>query len=115
MGPFHRPLFCLWFRTTLERLGLGSNDDPVVTLVSQPVVLPEEDDVERRQFLSIAAVAPVAAALTPSGLDEVRARMNHDLRHALPTDEIDFRQLITADHVYGTTAPATMLRRMAPI
>lgn len=70
VGPVYRPLFALWFRTTLERLGLAVDDDPVVTLISQtptsqPVASPEEDDVERRQFLSIAAVTPLAAALPP--------------------------------------------------
>jgi hypothetical protein len=111
----------------LERLGLAANDDPAVTLISrasttQPVASPdEEDDVERRQFLSIAAVTPIAAALPTASpglgaLDEIRGRMNTDLRHALPTHEVDRWQTIAADHVadYGTIAPAALLHRMAP-
>lgn len=110
-GSFYRPLLGLWYRTTLGRLGLA-DDDPVVTLEScaaDPAA--EEGNVERRQFLHLAVAAPVIA-----GLDGTRHRMNADLRHVLPPDEISRWQDIADSHVaqYGRRAPARLLDSLSP-
>lgn len=110
-GAFYRPLLGLWYRTTTSRLGLA-DDDPIVTLEpSAAYAAAEEDDVERRQFLQIAAFAPVMA-----GLDATRQRMNTDLRHVLPGDEIGRWQDIAGAHVaeYGHQPPAQLLDSLGP-
>jgi hypothetical protein len=110
-GPFYRPLIGLWFRTTVDRLGFGS-DDPIVTL--EPKAVPaavEEDDVERRRFLQVTATVPVLARL-----DDIRRRMDTGLRHTLPADEITRWNDIATTHIaaYGQRPPAQLLASLSP-
>jgi hypothetical protein len=110
-GAFYKPLIGLWFRTTGDRLGFGS-DDPIVTLDSRAVpAAVEEDDVERRRFLQVTAAVPLLAQL-----DGIRRRMDSGLRHALPADETGRWNDIAAAHVadYGQRPPAQLLASLSP-
>lgn len=108
-GRLYGPLLGLWYRTTASRLGLAG-DDPIVTNVPAPAAA-EEDDVDRRQFLQLAAAAPLIPAL-----DETRRKMNADLRHVLPADEVSRWSDITDAHVaaYGQRPPAQLLASLQP-
>lgn len=110
-GRFYRRYLALWFRAPLVRMGLA-DEDPIVTLVGQglePLTEPE-DDVDRRQFLSLAA-APVVWSL-----DGTRSRMEAGLRRVLPTGDLEHWADITAGHVasYGTTPPQALLQALTP-
>ena len=109
-GRFYGPLLGLWYRTTSDRLGLAG-DDPIVTLNAPAVAAAEEDDVERRRFLQVAVVTPLIPAL-----DETRRRMNANLRHVLPVDEVtrwhDIAEVHTA--AYGQRPPAQLLASLQP-
>lgn len=109
-GRFYGPLLGLWYRTTLERLGLA-DDDPIVTNVPALVAAEEDENVDRRQFLQLAAAAPLIPAL-----DETRRKMNTDLRHALPSDELSRWSDIADSHVaaYGQQPPAQLLTALQP-
>ncbi|WP_433177334.1 hypothetical protein [Actinoallomurus sp. CA-150999] len=112
-GSYYRRYLALWFRCPLERLGLAE-PEPIVTLVGQPQVpavpTEPEDDVERRQFLSLAAATPLL------GLDGTRSRMEAGLRRVLPAADIDHWADVAAGHVaaYGTIPPATLLASLHP-
>jgi hypothetical protein len=112
-GPYYRRYLALWFRCPLERLGLAE-PEPIVTLVGQaqvPAVSTDpEDDVERRQFLSLAAATPLLS------LDGTRSRMEAGLRRVLPATDIDHWADVAAGHVaaYGTIPPAVLLARLQP-
>jgi len=108
-GKLYGPLLGLWYRTTLDRLGLAG-DDPIVTNVPAPAAA-EEDDVDRRQFLQLAAAAPLIPAL-----DETRRKMNADLRHVLPADELSRWSDVADAHVaaYGQRPPAQLLVSLQP-
>ncbi|WP_018655668.1 hypothetical protein [Actinomadura flavalba] len=112
-GSYYRRYLALWFRCPLERLGLAE-PEPIVTLVGQaqvPAVLTDpEDHVERRQFLSLAAAAPLIS------LDGTRSRMEAGLRRILPAADLDHWADVTAGHVaaYGTAAPAALLAALRP-
>ncbi|WP_155341393.1 hypothetical protein [Acrocarpospora corrugata] len=111
-GAFYKRYFALWFRCRLERLGLA-DDDPVVTLVGQvPAVLSDpEDVVDRREFLGLAAAAPLALSL-----DHTRSLMDANLRRVLPASDLEHWAQVTAGHVesYGTLAPAALLDAVGP-
>jgi hypothetical protein len=108
-GRFYGPLLGLWYRTTLDRLGLA-DDDPIVTNVAA-LVAAEEDDVDRRQFLQLAAATPLIPVL-----DETRRKMNADLRHVLPADELSRWSDIADAHVaaYGQRPPTRLLATLQP-
>ena len=109
-GRLYGPLLGLWYRTTLERLGLA-DDDPIVTNVPALVAAEEDENVDRRQFLQLAAAAPLIPAL-----DETRRKMNTDLRHVLPSDELHRWSDIADSHVaaYGQQPPAQLLTALQP-
>jgi hypothetical protein len=110
-GRFYGPLLGLWYRTTSDRLGLA-DDDPIVTLnAPAAVAAAEEEHVERRRFLQVAAATPIIPAL-----DETRRRMNADLRHVLPADEVTRWHDIADAHTaaYGRRAPAQLLASLQP-
>lgn len=112
-GRYYRRYLALWFRCPLERLGLAE-PEPIVTLVGKaqvPAALTNpEDDVERRQFLSLAAAAPLL------NLDSTRSRMEAGLRRVLPGADIEHWADVAAGHVaaYGTTPPAALLTSLHP-
>jgi hypothetical protein len=64
-----------------------------------------------RRFLQVAAVTP----LIPT-LDETRRRMNADLRHVLPADEVSRWHDIADGHAaaYGQRPPAQLLASLQP-
>ncbi len=109
VGPFYRPYFALWFRAPLHRLGLAEAD-PVVNLAEK--ASPQEDDVERRKFLSL----PAAAVVPVLGLEDIRARLDSGLRRVLPTPDLQHWNDIVQDHVtsIGTASPEKLLQRIAP-
>lgn len=67
--------------------------------------------MERRQFLSIAAAAPLLTTL-----DTTRSRMDSGLRRMLPAADVDHWWDVAAMHAgtYGRTAPGALLERLAP-
>jgi hypothetical protein len=71
----------------------------------------KEDHVDRRGFLSLTAAVPVLFQL-----DQVRRRMDTDLRHVLPAAEVEQWTQIASQHAaaYGTLPPGTLLERLAP-
>jgi hypothetical protein len=110
-GRLYGPLLGLWYRTTLDRLGLAA-DDPIVTSVpAAPAAAEEDEDVDRRQFLQLAAAAPLIPAL-----DDTRRKMNADLRHVLPADELARWGDVADAHVaaYGQQPPAQLLTALQP-
>jgi hypothetical protein len=110
-GRFYGPLLGLWYRTTSDRLGLA-DDDPIVAMNAPAATAAEEDnDVERRRFLQVAAAAPLIPAL-----DETRRKMNADLRHVLPADELTRWHDIADAHTaaYGQQPPARLLASLQP-
>ena len=109
-GRLYGPLLGLWYRTTLERLGLA-DDDPIVSNVPALVAAEEDENVDRRQFLQLAAAVPLIPAL-----DETRRKMNADLRHVLPSDELSRWSDIADTHVaaYGQRPPAQLLASLQP-
>jgi transcriptional regulator with XRE-family HTH domain len=109
-GRLYGPLLGLWYRTTASRLGLA-DDDPIVTNVPAPAAAEEDEDVDRRQFLQLAAAAPLIPAL-----DETRRKMNADLRHVMPADELSRWSDIADANVaaYGQRPPAQLLASLQP-
>ncbi len=115
-GAFYQVLLARWYRTDPVRLGLLGDvrlliEEGCLSAGEQPsAVADQEDDVNRRNFLAVVA-APVLFQL-----DQVRRRMDADLRHALPPAEADQWAQIAAHHVaaYGVVPPATLLERLAP-
>ena len=67
--------------------------------------------MDRRQFLQLAAAVPLIPAL-----DETRRKMNADLRHVLPSDELSRWSDIADSHVaaYGQQPPAQLLTALQP-
>ncbi|GAB3977775.1 hypothetical protein GCM10029978_068510 [Actinoallomurus acanthiterrae] len=108
-GPTYRPLFGLWYRTTLNRLGL-TDDHPIVTLIKDAVPA-EEVPVRRREFFQAAAVTPILAHL-----ERIRAQMDSGLRHVLPTADVEHWHEVATGHVasYGQFAPRDLLSRLVP-
>jgi transcriptional regulator with XRE-family HTH domain len=108
-GGFYQGLLSAWYRTDPARLGLIG--DPRLTAEQglPPDTASTEDDVNRRTFLLVAT--PVL-----SWLDQIRRRMDTDLRHVLPAAEADHWTQIADQHVaaYGTLPPGTLLARLAP-
>jgi transcriptional regulator with XRE-family HTH domain len=110
-GAFYQGLLAAWYRTDAARLGLIGDlgliveHDPLTTAASP------EDDVDRRGFLASAAAFPVLFHL-----DQIRRRMDTDLRHVLPAAEVDQWAQIAGQHVaaYGTLPPGTLLEQLAP-
>ncbi|HEX6467868.1 MAG TPA: helix-turn-helix transcriptional regulator [Streptosporangiaceae bacterium] len=109
---YYRRFLALWFRTTLERLGLAE-DEPIITLVGEALPAPHEpeDDVDRRNFLSLAAATPLVVSL-----DDTRTQMIDDLRRQLPAADLEHWWDLTDAHVhsYGTLAPGMLLARLDP-
>lgn len=105
-GAFYQGLLAAWYRTDPARLGLVGD----LTLVVEPDCLSVQPDGEnnRRDLLNVAA--PVALQL-----DQIRRRMDTDLRHVLPSAETDEWARIVCQHVaaYGTLPPGTLLERLA--
>jgi transcriptional regulator with XRE-family HTH domain len=108
-GAFYQGFLAAWYRTDPARLGLighlmlAGHDDRLSDTGEQ------EDDVNRRSFLAVVA-APVL-------LDQIRRRMDTDLRHVLPLADADQWVQIAEQHVsaYGTAGPPGMLlERLAP-
>jgi len=110
-GAYYQGLLATWYRTDLARLGLIG--DLRLTLERDPLTTADnqEDDVDRRGFLSLTAAVPVLYQL-----DQIRRRMDTDLRHILPTAEIDQWGQIAGQHVaaYGAAPPGTLLEKLTP-
>jgi transcriptional regulator with XRE-family HTH domain len=115
-GAFYQGLLAVWYRTDPARLGLIGTlgiteqfDRP-----AEPAAENEDDedrdDVNRRKFLALAA-APVLFQL-----DQVRRRMDADLRHVVPPADADRWAQISDQHVlaYGTVPPGILLERLTP-
>jgi transcriptional regulator with XRE-family HTH domain len=106
-GAFYQGLLAAWYRTGPARLGLIGD----LSLMTEPDHLPaaagEQDGPARRGLLA----APVLFQL-----DQIRRRMDADLRHVLPAAEADQWIHIADQHVaaYGTLPPGTLLERLAP-
>ena len=83
-GAFYQELLAAWYRTDPARLGLIGTlriiaaEDHLLAPAVQ-----EEEEVERRRFLAVAA-APVLFQL-----DQIRRRMDADLRRVLPAADTD--------------------------
>ncbi|MEU4233289.1 hypothetical protein AB0F17_54165 [Nonomuraea sp. NPDC026600] len=109
-GRFYRRYLALWFRCPLDRLGLA-DEDPIVTLMGQAPDPDLEDDVDRRQFFSLAAAAPMVWSL-----DSTRSRTEAGLRRVLPAGDLDHWADVTAGHVasYDTMPPQTLLQALRP-
>jgi transcriptional regulator with XRE-family HTH domain len=116
-GAFYQGLLAAWYRTDPARLGLMGTlrvvdaDDHLATadhLANAPAQ--EEEDVNRRRFLAVSA-APVLFQL-----DQIRRRIDADLRRVLPSADTDLWAQITSQHVaaYGQVPPAVLLERLAP-
>jgi hypothetical protein len=103
-------LLCRLYRATPAQLGLKDEVGPV-TLAQEAGVAPagQEDDVDRRQFIGVAAAAPLL-----THLDGIRERMNAHLRRGLPPAELDRWQATAAQRVsaYGRTPPALLLNQL---
>jgi transcriptional regulator with XRE-family HTH domain len=110
-GGFYQGLLAAWYRTDPARLGL-IGDVPLTEPDQRHLDESEvEDHVNRRSFLAVAAVPALAQ------LDQIRRRMDADLRHSLPAAETDHWAAIADQHVaaYGTDSPpAVLLERLAP-
>lgn len=108
---FYLGLLTAWYRTDPNRLGLTGNPDFMANneLLWVPIALNEDDNVNLRGFLGL--VNPVLFQL-----DQVRRRMDTDLRHVLPAAEIDQWEEIADRHTaaYGTVPPCALLTRLAP-
>jgi len=110
-GAFYQGLLAAWYRTDPSRLGLIGSLRIVEAEDHVPAFGPQqEDDVNRRGFMAVAA-APVLFQL-----DQIRRRMNADLRRVLPAADTDLWAHITSQHVaaYGRVPPAVLLGRLAP-
>ncbi len=109
-GAFYQVLLARWYRTDPGRLGLIGDVRLVVDDDRLPARDEQENDVNRRSFLVVAA-APVL-----SHLDHVRRRMDADLRHVLPRPDADQWTVIADEHVaaYGALPPGRLLERLAP-
>lgn len=111
-GAFYQELLAAWYRTDPARLGLIGTLRiiPAEDHLPAPAVQEEEDEVERRRFLVVAA-APVLFQL-----DQIRRRMDADLRRVLPAADTDLWAQVTSQHVatYGRVPPATLLERLTP-
>ena len=108
-GAFYQGLLAAWYRTDPSRLGLVGDLKLMVEQGCLPNVAIQEDDVNRRSFL--AAAAPILFQL-----DQIRRRMDTDLRRVLPAAEADQWAQIVDRHVsgYGTLPPGVLLERLAP-
>ncbi len=112
-GRFYRRYLALWFRAPLVRMGLA-DEDPIVTLmgeVPESLTEPEDADVDRRHFLSLAAATPIVFSL-----DGTRSQMEAGLRRVLPATDLEHWADVTAGHVasYGTMPPQTLLQALTP-
>lgn len=108
-GAFYQGLLAIWYRTDLARLGLVGDlrlaaDDRLSGLAEL------EDEVNRRSFLTVVA----SPALFQ--LDQVRRRMDADLRRVLPPADTDQWTCIADEHAaaYGALPPGTLLEVLAP-
>lgn len=109
-GAFYQGLLATWYRTDLGRLGLIGDlrfAGPGERLSAPAEV---EDDVNRRGFLAV-VTAPALFQL-----DQIRRRMEADLRHVLPPADVSQWAHIADEHVaaYGTVPPTKLLERLAP-
>ncbi|WP_431897950.1 hypothetical protein [Nonomuraea sp. bgisy101] len=102
-GSFYRRLLSRWYRASVDRLGLGNDSG-----CTPPA---EEDPVDRRRFLSLAAAAPLLAQL-----DEIRTGIDTHLG-VMPTPaDIEHWRDVVVGHVgaYGQVAPSELLARLTP-
>lgn len=108
-GAFYQGLLAAWYRTDPARLGLIGDPDLIVMQGLEPVDDSPEDEVNRRGFL--ATTVP-----TLYRLDQIRRRMDADLRHILPAAEADHWVLVADRHVaaYGVMPPRKLMERLAP-
>ncbi len=108
-GGFYQGLLAAWYRTDPARLGLIGD----LRLLGQDDDLSDadeqEDGVNRRSFLAVAA--PVLFQL-----DQIRRRMDADLRRVLPLADANQWAQIADQHVsaYGTVPPGMLLEHLAP-
>jgi transcriptional regulator with XRE-family HTH domain len=111
-GAYYQELLAAWYRTDPARLGLigGLRTTAEEGSALAPVTGEEGEDVERRRFLAVAA-APVLFQL-----DQIRRRMDADLRRVLPAADTDLWAQVTSQHVaaYGEVPPGALLERLAP-
>lgn len=110
-GAFYQGLLAAWYRTDPARLGLIGDLALIVEQDHSASPTSPEEDVDRRGFLSVTAAVPVLFRL-----DQIRRRMDADLRHVLPTSEVDQWAQIAGQHeaAYGTIPPGTLLDRLTP-
>jgi transcriptional regulator with XRE-family HTH domain len=116
-GAFYQGLLAVWYRADPARLGLigtlgiAEHDGRPVRPAAQDGDEDEdEDDVNRRRFLAL-ATAPVLFQL-----DQVRRRIDADLRRVVPAADADRWAQIGDQHVtgYGTVPPGILLERLTP-
>ncbi|WP_157594510.1 hypothetical protein [Streptosporangium amethystogenes] len=105
-GPFYRRLLTRWYRTNVDRLGLG--DDPVSTYPAYAES--EEDPLKRRTFLGLAAAAPMIT------LEDVRKGLDSHLGVTISTADVDHWHDVVIGHAstYGHTSPAELLTGLTP-
>jgi|GEM_PF-7085797 len=111
-GAFYQELLASWYRTDPARLGLIGTLPNIAAEDHRPAPAgqQEEREVDRRRFLTVAA-APVLFQL-----DQIRRRMDTDLRHVLPAADTEMWAQIASQHVaaYGKVPPAVLLERLTP-
>jgi transcriptional regulator with XRE-family HTH domain len=110
-GAFYQGLLAACYQTDPARLGLMGDLRLIADQDCLPAARREENNVDRREFLVGAATAPIMFQL-----DQIRRRMDIDLRHALPASETDQWIEVVDRHVaaYGTFPADTLLKRLAP-
>lgn len=108
-GAFYQGLLAAWYRTDPARLGLIGTlrvvdaEDHLLAPAAQ-----QEGNVNQH---SLMAAAPVLFEL-----DQIRRRMDADLRRVLPAADTDLWTQITSQYVaaYGRVPPAVLLERLTP-
>jgi len=110
-GAFYQGLLAAWYRTDPARLGLIGDLALAAGQDRLSSTAHPDDEVNWRGFL-----AGAAGASAHFQLDQVRRRMDTDLRHVLPVAEADKWSQIADQHVaaYGALPPGTLLERLAP-
>lgn len=109
-GAFYQALLARWYRTDLTRLGLIGDVRLAALEDLHADAAGCEDDVDRRGFLAATAVPALFR------LDQIRRRMDADLRHVLPTADVERWAQIADEHVaaYGVMLSGELLQQLVP-
>ncbi len=107
-GTFYQALLARWYRTDAVRLGFVED----VRLIIGDYALPATADRQAADHEENVA----AATSVLSQLDQIRRRMDADLRHELPVADADKWVQIADQYVaaYGMVPPTELLERLAP-